>query len=301
MRLALGLLALCCALPAGAQSCRPVEIATLPVERAGGMIGVAGLVGRQPALLAIDTGADRSLLDAGLATAIGLKPQRAPQPLLAGADGTVFRDFAVVQVVGFGGANQGPVRFVLAPDWHPPDHRIRGLVGMDILGTWDIELDLAQGRMALDQPVRCPGVIPAFARPTHAVAMAPGATRVVVPVVLDGRALQALVDTGASRTSLPLDLADRLFGLRPGWPGVEAAGDTATPNGGRLATYRHRFHLLSLAGLRLDDVDVALIDRPSDPRLGAVHDLVLGLDALSGLKLYFANGQRRLYFASAGD
>jgi hypothetical protein len=284
---------------ASAESCRPVEVANLAMVPAtvDQPVVQATLAGR-PVLLGLDTGAESSMLGGEAVSGLNLRVMRAGHPLLVGADGAVFSDYALVPSVWLGAAQGGATNFVSIPQWHLADARVLGLIGADLLARWDVELDLAAQRILLYRAVHCAGALLPFGGPVYSLAMAPGTARIVVTLNVDGRAVRALLDTGASRSSLTLPAARLLFGLVPG--GAAAAPATVTPDGGRLATWRHRFGSLDLAGLRLADPEIDIIDRPGIAHQPADHDLVLGLTELRRLHLYLASGQRRLYLTSSG-
>jgi predicted aspartyl protease len=285
---------------AEAGSCRPVESVSIEtVQSASGLVlATASLAGR-PVLVEIDSGAASSLLGADAAASLGLGRSRSPIPLLAGADGKPLSDYALVPSVALGPVRWGPTRFVVVPRFRALDSRAAGLLGADLLSWWDVELDLGHDRLALFRHADCAGELTPFAGFARSAMVSVAAGRVVVPVVLDGRRLRALIDTGASHTSLSLATARRLFGIEPGRPGVDPSPGTITSDGGSLATYRARFGRLDLAGQHLDQPEIDLIDRAANPHLAADHDLVLGLTELRRLRLYIAYRQSRLYAAAA--
>src|SRR5262249_38061454 len=101
---------------------------------------------------------------------------------------------------------------------------IAGLLGADILSNYDVELDFGADKMTLLSPDHCPGKV-IYWNP-QAVAVVPiQVTRggdIVFPVTLDGKPVNATLDTGASDTVVNLGFAESTFGIGPTSPDVKA-------------------------------------------------------------------------------
>jgi predicted aspartyl protease len=136
---------------------------------------------------------------------------------------------------------------------------------------------------------------------------------IYVPVTLDGHVIRAWIDTGATTTALRKDDAEQLFGLVPGSPDTPERG---VLNGeASLKTYSHRFKNLafgpvSIAGPRLAIIPNAMgrnidpqplvADRAKTERdLVMEPDLILGMDVLRRLHLYFAFREEKMYVSFA--
>ena len=282
---------------AAVAECRKPVATITPLASAGERLLVPVTLDGAPTVFELDTGADLSLISEALATRLGLRRAVAPRPLLAGADGHPLSAYAMADSLLLGGLSRGPMRFVLVPHWQVVDARATGMLGGDLVDELDLDLDLAQPAVTLYPAESCPGGRPPWPGRSAALEVTDG--HAIVTVTLDGHRLQALIDTGASHSSLSLTLAARLFGLRPGGAGMAAGSGTITTDGGRLATWRHRFAALGLAGISLPSPTVDLIERADNPHLASDHDMVLGLAELRRLHLYLAYRQRRLFVAVA--
>ncbi|HLY56212.1 MAG TPA: retropepsin-like aspartic protease [Stellaceae bacterium] len=249
----------------------------------------------------LDTGADLSLVSGRQASALGLTTRTAPNPLLAGADGKPLSDYVSVGDFTIGTLRQGAATLVLVPGWSALDDRAAGLIGGDVLTRWDLGLDVAAGAISFYRNDACPAGLAPFSGRAYSAAIDVIDGHAVVMVTLDGQVLTALIDTGATRSSMPLDLAGRRFGLRAGGAGVTQTPGTITSSGGRLATWRRRFAMLDVAGLQLAAPEIDLIARQSSPNLAGTHDMVLGLPELRRMRLYLSYRRRRLYVAANGQ
>jgi aspartyl protease family protein len=101
------------------------------------------------------------------------------------------------------------------------------------------------------------------------------------PGRIDGRAVEFLVDTGATQVAIPRDLA-RAIGLRAG-----AAFQAQTANGLTLA-YATRLESVELGGLRARDVAGTIISNPG------TDEVLLGMSFLSRFAIDIRDGKMRL-------
>ncbi len=274
----------------------PAVIDTIPSP--GGRLLVPVTLDGRPTIFEIDTGTDLSLLSPDMAAALKLRPAEARKPLIGGADGEPLGTYVTAHSLVVGGMRRGPTFLVMPPRWSVIDARATGMLGGDVLSGWDLELDLPHGKVALHPPLRCCAAPAGWAGKSRAVPVIRRDGHVTVAATLDGKSLQALIDTGATNTSLPIDTARSLFGLAPGDAGVASAAMTITTNGGQLATYRTRFRALEVGGARFPDLQVDLVGRVANPHVATDYALVLGLSELRQMHLYIAYGQRMLYIAS---
>lgn len=104
------------------------------------------------------------------------------------------------------------------------------------------------------------------------------------PGRVDGRAVEFLVDTGATRTALPGPLAERL-GLKP-----EGTVRSSTA-GGVAVGYEARVDLVLEGGVQVHRLRVTVL-----PDLGAP---LLGMDVLGRLKFSQQDGQLRIQGAGS--
>jgi predicted aspartyl protease len=278
--------------------CRPVAAETFAiVAGAGGLPLLPLAIDGQSLTALLDTGSFMSLIDPAVAHRLGLALQHSIEPLVAGADGRPLADYVQAHSIRLGGVARGSVLFVVPPRWSVTDARVAAVLGRDVVRGWDVELDLGEGLVRLYPRNRCLGMILPFGGGAETVPIEAMLGHIIVSVRLNGQHLRALLDTGATNSSLPLDTARRLFGIGPGMAGVTRAGAVVTPDGGRLARWQYRFNLLELGRTRLQAPVIDLMNRPSNSHVAADHDLVLGVSELRQLRLYIAYGQNRLAIA----
>jgi predicted aspartyl protease len=254
--------------------------------------------------MVIDTGGIVSTLRYDIADNLHLPMQEAPMHMV-NVSGQMLDLEATVGRFDFGPLHFNNVKFMLEPE-HDLASGLHGPVGgtlaPDILRHYDIELDLAAAKMNLFSPSTCPN--PAYWDPSGADGVKMEVLEnghILVPIQLDGKPLEALLDTGMSHTSIDLATARDRFGVDVHGRGVERVGGlTETEEG---ALYRYQFKTLAIANTRLS------LEKPRVtlmPDLSGSHDresrhakMVVGLSTLRDLHVYIAYKQQMLYVTRA--
>jgi len=181
-----------------------------------------------------------------------------------------------------------------------------GLIGGDILSHYDVELNFVARKLNLFSPDHCEGKVIYW--PATAGAIVPfsmrrpsaGDTDIHVPITVDGKDLQAIIDTGAPVTAMGAAVAEKVFGITAASPGVErSSGDQE---------FGYVFHGLSFGGINVGNPRVTIIP----DLMGATNHnamvvgggitareaesrLIIGMDVLTKLHLYIAYGEKKLY------
>jgi len=182
--------------------------------------------------------------------------------------------------------------------------RVSGILAADYMGKYDIELDFAGGKMNYFSSDHCPGKVVYW--PAAAIAVVPilfgDMQHLVLDVSLDGHHLRAMIDTGATSTTLSMKEAKRVFDI--------AAED-------KDKDFEHIFQKLSFEGLEVSNPHIVVIPDKvgsKDPnnsfvtgsRVHRVDDndpldpvMLIGMNILSKLHLYIAFSERKIYITPA--
>jgi predicted aspartyl protease len=271
-----------------AAACSRVEpLAVLDVIRdAGGrpLIPVT-LAGRDTHLL-VDTEAYVAMLHQPAVRELGLRPFQ-PGGSVVTPDGASSREMVLVDDFRLGSFSLR--RFDFWVDPVPGGNRtideMAGHVGGAFLYDFNAEFDFGANRLTLFPQSHCPGA----GRPLEQFTVVPfrftDSFDVTFPVMLDGKPLTAVLDTGASETTLNLSVALREFSQNPDAPVARRV-------------YRRRFENLSVEGLTLDRPASMLVTGLS-ARAGETPDVIVGMSTLSRLHIYIAYVEHELYIAPA--
>lgn len=130
-----------------------------------------------------------------------------------------------------------------------------------------------------------------------------------MPITIDGRQERAVVDTGAPHTTMTIETAQRLFDLTMG--GDDTPQQSTLSGDCTLKTYTHRFKSLSFGDIAVNNPQIVIIPdvmgRSADPAqlvgdrtksekdLLEKPDMLIGMDVLRKLHVYFAFGESKMY------
>jgi len=113
-------------------------------------------------------------------------------------------------------------------------------------------------------------------------------------VLLNGKKLNAVIDSGASVTSVTLDAAKRA-GIKLDAPNVQRLGESVGVGEARVARWGATFDTLQIGGEIIRNADVGVLDAS----FGQI-DLLLGADFLRAHRVLFAMSQHKLYISYIG-
>ena len=165
-----------------------------------------------------------------------------------------------------------------------------GLLGMDFLTNFDVEVDLRRGAGVLYQARNCPSGRPDWVERSNVLKI-PAETRsgtLMVETELDGLKLVAQVDTGAEGSIVSREVAKKLgitdAMLKVGQPTVVHG---VSEKDGEMWPYRFRYLRLGSEVVRAPTLSVA--DLPS-----TAGDMLIGLDVLLNRKLWISSSSRQM-------
>jgi hypothetical protein len=231
--------------------------------------------------------------------------------LLYGAGGQPIHEQTAGLKVGLGKVDIPDLSFLVIPDVASVDNVLTGMVGMDVLSNYDVELNLAQHWINLFSPDHCEGQVVYWG---EAYLKAPveinAAGQMLLHATLDGQRIEAMIDTGATHSSLHQRDASWLFGLTPKSPGVVEVGSTHAADGAVLTAYSAPFKTLEVAGITFQNPEIHILPdarqkgeagRDSMNARSPTPILTLGLNELKRLRIYLALRERMLYLTPAHE
>jgi hypothetical protein len=236
----------------------------------------------------LDTGAERSMIFQAAAAALGVPRDQWVSTTTEGIGGVVNLPNADPRSLALGGL---PLRrHTVAADntltvAQSASRTISGLLGQDFLSPYDVEIDGARNVLRLFSTGAC---LQDSSLPWTESRAAIHARRLfrnilVIPVVVDGRVLQAEIDSGAGASSVTAPGMVKL-----GLSDAAMRGDLARPasgiGGGEVPMRLHRFARVEVGGQRFDGQALWL---------GPIHlirsvDMLLGADWLRGRRVWLS-------------
>jgi predicted aspartyl protease len=264
-------------------ACDARPVAELPLVESGGKLLVPVRIQGSDQQIALDTGAGVTVISTRTADEL-----------------EILHDFdRHMDVGGVGGADSilyigkvdrfdlGPLHFshqnfpiVDLPLRTAGGAPVAGFLGADILHNFDVEIDIAGGRLVL-WPASCDGAAPAWSDSGGKMAVElDGGYHVMVPMRIHGVNLTALLDTGAGGLALTTRAA-----LRAGLSDDTLADDPELHGTGvnnrAWHGHFHRFDRITIADVNFFDVPADIV--PSGSL--AAYDGLGGADALLGEEL----------------
>ncbi len=286
----LGLLALgaCAAEP----MCTLHKVAELPMAARAPLPVVHVRIDGRDATMLLDTGAQGLFLTPRGARDLGVQADPRLRGTATGIGGTVAALGVRLDRVSLGtSVLRGVPAGVLNQDLPSTGGvAVDGLFGVSVIDHYDLDLDMAArraslyaGRACAASPPKWPGMQRLPARSLNGV--------FVIPVRLDGRPLEAMIDSGSQENVLFTDARGLAFARRHRLPGRVLRG----VGPGLAHAFVARFATLDVGHETLHGVDmVATARRPGTP------DLVLGQPFLTRYRVWFSAQRGVLIIAPPG-
>lgn len=161
---------------------------------------VTANINGRPARLILDTGSDVTVLNRAAASRLGIAYDERTTVPLGGAGGQGRAFSALLPSLGLGGATTGSVRAIVTNVPLPP---LDGVVGINVLVGYEMDIDLPHRRLALYRARPCPAALPPWTAPyTRLPVQQQRSGHLYVSAALDGQPIFALLDTGATLTTV---------------------------------------------------------------------------------------------------
>ena len=283
---------------AWADNCRLENYGTLPVEMVGSRATTMVKINGNSTRFILDTGAFFNTMSSANASSLGLKLQPTPFGFrIGGVGGSATTQQAHVKEFGILDMTLKNVDFIVGGT-----DTGEGLLGANLLDFADLEIDLAHGKLTLFKVDHCDKDSLAYwvKDGKYNVADIESANnqfdrRTFLTVVINGKKVRALVDSGAFATVLSRDAAERA-GIDLSAPdvkaGVRGIGIGAKP----VKTWTVNIDSFSVGSETIQHSQMQVIDG----RIGDNTDMLLGVDFLLAHHMFIANSKRKAYFTYNG-
>jgi len=282
-------------------ACRVEPQGTVPIDAVAGHILVTVQVNGVAATFILDTGADRTLMGEDAVRRLGVERDGWVASAIAGIGGVQQRPNALPRSLRLGtttlrrhtllgdtSVTVGPL-----PVTELGGRPIAGLLGRDFLAPFDLDIDLPGKQLALYDVSGCSaGFLPWTTRYAAIPASTPMGAALVVQVLLDGRPLRALIDTGASASLVTapgifhLGLTADSLARDPGGNG-RGVGPVAVP------MQQHRFAELRV-GPETTQAPTLWV---ASVRVVPIVDMLLGADWFATRRVWLSFATKQVFVA----
>ena len=282
-------------------TCRVEPRGAVPLAVVNGHILVTVAVNDVAATFILDTGADRTLMGEDVVRRLGIERDGWVASAIRGISGIEQRQNALPRSLLLGGTplrrrtllGDSSVTVGPLPVNEVAGRPIAGLLGRDFLSPFDLDLDPPSGRMTLYDVRGCDAGFLPWAAPYAAIpAATPMGAALVVQVLVDGRKLRALIDSGASASLITapgmyrLGLTEELLARDPGGNG-SGVGPAPVP------MRRHRFAELRVGPEATRDPTLWV----APVRVVPVVDMLLGADWLGSRRVWLSFATKQMFVA----
>ncbi len=301
-----------------AEDCRPLTLITAVdlLRRDGDShVFVPVTINGHQKLMLLDTGGWNSEVTSQAVADLGLPyvSIRFSEVNLAGEES---HQAASVDSFSIGQLTTKSVEFVVAPErylFHDEPQYV-GILAPNILKNYDVDIDFGGSKLSLLSPDHCEGKVIYW--PANVVAVVPmrvlRSGHILVSVKLDGKDVNAILDTGAYTTTLMMPIAEDDFGLKMGSADTPKVAEMPDKPG--VATYEHKFASLNFGGVAVSNLGIVILpdflrNKSGGPQLGSrlgsssvqeqVPDMLIGMNVLRHLHVYIAYREQKLYITQA--
>jgi predicted aspartyl protease len=274
--------------------CEPLTLAaSLPATRdaAGGVVVPASFDGHDIQLL-IDTAGIFSLMSDATVTQFNLERRALPATIFVGASGNRLNESVAVHQFRLGNLVANRMEFVVMPA-KMVAKGVDGTLGPTVMSSYDMEIDLLHGKVNLFSKHHCTGEVVYWTNAPHAeIPMrVDTALHIIIPVTLDGKTMNAVVDTGSSTSWMDYDDAARIFDWSDaGPPGLTHLGGESSE------WWAYPFAALSLNGVDVRNPQILL--KKHSENLAGGPPLIIGMDVLGKLHTFFSYADHTLYITA---
>ncbi len=280
-------------------------------------------IGDAQRLMLFDTGGSISAITQAAAQDLRL-PTYDSRVKIVGVSGAASTRSTIIPSITIGTSESKRAQYMVLPGDILRGANTSGVIGILAPAPGvDIDVDFAAHKLSFFSPDHCDGKVVYWQ--ATAVAVVPmriagvqartefSTEHIIVPVTLDGKSLDALIDTGSTNNALKLSIAQERFGVDVNAPDVQPLGQLG--NNASAKIYRKRFGTLSFEGVTVtnpvmdllpdeqtrglgDERRTGSLTRPSDRGL---PDLIIGMPVLSKMHMYIAYHERKVYITAGAD
>lgn len=271
------------------------RVTQLPLNEAGGWFTTTVLINDHPAIMLIDTGASHTAISPELAKQLRLPQDPHTKIVVRGIGGEMKAAHPVIARSFQAGAGHlvdyelAVANFAKGKPGMP-----QGLLGLDLLSEYELEFDFPNHSLTAYTPVSCSGNFIPWTGPFEAIQgkrQLDG--RLFIPVRLNKEAINAVIDTGATRSTVGVDTAHDL-GVSDDELRLDRSTSSLGAPGVPVRAYAHRFDSFSVGETNFNRVPLMI----QDERFG-VEQMLLGMDFFRQRRLWLSFRTEQIFLQPA--
>nr|WP_277875825.1 retroviral-like aspartic protease family protein [Acetobacter fallax] len=243
----------------------------------------------KPVAMIVDTGADASLVSTATSEKFDLS-YTGGHVTLRGTTGVVAASVVRADKLGLGKAIASDVLFIeIDKKWgHIGDLPVAGLLGSDFLSNYEVKFDLPQHLITLYRMQGCSSKDIVWKKPVDPVPLEPGDGKdVLVPFKINGKPIDAILDSGASGTVIRPSQA-RKAGVTRDMLARDPVGFSRGVSDDKVVSHRHLFDTVEVGPEIFHNVHLQVAPLETDSAL-------LGADFLRHAVVWLSYRDRILY------
>jgi predicted aspartyl protease len=294
--------------------CKLVKIVDWPVRAVRNLIVVEGAINGRKIGIMLDTGSTMSLILRSTAVRLDLPRREAKGARIFGLGGESTIEIASVDDFRLGEVSTKDLQLFVAGE-RDFGEGVDVLLGENFLSRFDVEFDLAHRAVRLYQSRDCDGVSLAYwtTEVVGVVEIEPideAHPRIGLTVRINGRPIDAMLDSGASSSVLTMQDAASL-GVTPDTPGVAAGYPSQGLGAKSVNSWVGSFQSFAIGNENISDVRIRFADMYKDATYtdtrsrvaksaGRTQPMLVGADFLRAYRTLVAHSQRKVYFTYSG-
>ncbi len=275
--------------------CTVVADAQMPLMESHGRFVTPVIIDQQPLMMLVDSGSGGTALSPRMAASLHLDEDTDRRIRVNGSGGEMDVQHPVtLHSIRFGSVNLENYDVlsvnIVRPEQESDASSAVGLIGADLLSRFDVEFDFPNHRMTLYRVSSCSGrVLPWTGAYDSFMASRTARKGFIIPVVLNGTTVRALVDTGSNISSIGRDSA-AVAGVNAQTLANEPAGSFVGAKGNAVAAHKHLFQTMAVGTSTFRNARIFVQDA-SFPGM----DMLLGMDFLRSRKVWLSYSTNQVF------
>jgi predicted aspartyl protease len=275
-------------------ACKLTRYASLPLttEPEGRVAVPVSVEGKNYSFL-VDTGGAVATIGPDQAEELGVR-QKGAAHALTGVAGRFTTSYMSIDSFSIGKLSGSGLDVYVEPRG---DLGFDGTLAPDMMKHYDVDLDFAHSRMNLFSQDHCPGKVVYWTQQGGYIVLpmqVDGGAHIRIPVMLDGKSITAIVDTGATDSIMSMRAAESL-GITEDAPDLKLKNSEGFRK--RFKEYTYPFHTLDMGGVMVKNPNIIIA---SNEFMGSFRsDMILGIGILRQLHLYIAYKEEKFYISPA--